>query len=127
VSDTSLNIDIRRLEPPQRTVVTVAGDVDYATSRELDEALAGQLQQGRTELILDLGDVSTIDSSGLGLLVRFHQRTRKRNGWLRLVRVRAQVRRALQITNLERILGVYDTLQDAFADIRTKSGANPDD
>jgi len=127
VTDTNLNIDIRRLEPPQRTMVTVAGEVDYASSIELDDALAGQLQQGRTELILDLGDVSTIDSSGLGLLVRFHQRTRNRNGWLRLVRVRAQVRRALQITNLEKILGVYDTLQDAFADIRTKSGANPDD
>jgi anti-sigma B factor antagonist len=118
VTGTSLNIDIRRLEPPQRTVVAVTGEVDYATSRELDDALAGQLKQGCTELVLDLGDVSAIDSSGLGLLVRFHQRTRNRNGWLRLVRVRAQVRRALQITNLEKILGIYDSEQDAFADTR---------
>jgi anti-anti-sigma factor len=56
------------------TVVAVSGEVDVATAGDLLDALAEATGGGPDRLVIDLLDVSFMDSSGLGVLVAIRQR-----------------------------------------------------
>jgi anti-sigma B factor antagonist len=66
-------------------------------------------------IVLDLGDVQFIDSSGLGLLVRFLTRSRARGGRLTLCSVPHRVDEALKISGLRAIFESHDTEAAAIA------------
>ena len=66
-------------------------------------------------ILLDLRDVSFIDSAGLGLLARLQMRARAAHGDLKLCAVGAHIRDVLRITKLNTVLKAYDTDVDAIA------------
>src|SRR5262245_32504519 len=88
----------------------VEGPQLIALRQRLDEALARS-----PDLILHLGDVDFIDSSGLGLLVRYVTRTRNANGRLTLCGASSKVTDVLNVTRLTPIFDSYDTESDAIA------------
>jgi anti-anti-sigma factor len=96
--------------------LTVAGEIDFATHRILLSALVDELERGHQRIVLDLREVTFCDSTGLGVLVRVHQQAAADGGWLRLVGPTAGVRRALEITNLDRLIPIHATVADAGTD-----------
>jgi anti-anti-sigma factor len=95
------------------TVVTTTGEIDFQSYQPLQELLNTQLRAGRSKLVLDLDSVSFCDSSGLGMFVAIHRRAGMADGWLRLARPNSQLRRILAVTNLDRLLGAYETVDAA--------------
>ncbi len=95
------------------TVVSAAGEIDFQSYQPLQELLTTQLRSGRSKLVLDLDSVSFCDSSGLGMFVSIHRRAGMAGGWLRLARPNAQLRRILAVTNLDRLLGAFETIEAA--------------
>jgi stage II sporulation protein AA (anti-sigma F factor antagonist) len=95
------------------TVVTAHGVIDFWNVGPLQERLHHALQDGLARLVLDLGDVSFLDSTGLGLLLSTHDRTAEAGGWLRLAHVQPLVSRVLQTTNLDSRLHIYATTEAA--------------
>jgi hypothetical protein len=69
-------------------------------------------------IVLDLGGVDFIDSSGLGLLVRFMTRTRVAKGHLKLCSVPAKIVDILRVTRLNTIFESYETEGAAIAACR---------
>lgn len=65
--------------------------------------LAAGLDRGGS-LVLDLGDLRFVDSSGLGALVWAAKRARRAGGRLGLVGVRGAVEQVLRLTRLDRVL-----------------------
>ena len=66
-------------------VLTITGDVDVMNAGRLRELLADEYAADSRHLVLDLQAVSFLDSTGLGILVATHRRTRNVAGSLRLV------------------------------------------
>jgi anti-anti-sigma factor len=95
------------------TVVSATGEIDFQSYQPLQELLTTQLRSGRSKLVLDLDSVSFCDSSGLGMFVSIHRRAGMAGGWLRLARPNAQLRRILAVTNLDRLLGAFETIEAA--------------
>jgi anti-anti-sigma factor len=95
------------------TVVTATGEIDFQSYQPLQEVLTTQLRAGRSKLVLDLDAVSFCDSSGLGMFVSIHRRAGMAGGWLRLARPNSQLRRILAVTNLDRLLGAYESIDAA--------------
>jgi anti-anti-sigma factor len=95
------------------TVVMATGEIDFQSYQPLQELLTTQLRAGRSRLVLDLDEVGFCDSSGLGMFVSTHRRAGMAGGWLRLARPNAQLRRILAVTNLDRLLGAFETIDDA--------------
>lgn len=95
------------------TVVVVRGEVDIATVPQL----AGRLEELRAadlrELILDLDGVDHLAADGLRTLVRLRQRVRDHGGSLRLVCRTPRVRRVFQVTDLDKVFPLYDSLPAA--------------
>ncbi len=86
-----------------------AGDVHM---RELvDRALA----EGKKKILLDLEDVSTIDSSGIGEMVSCYTTVARNGGQLKLLRLSPKINDILQVTQLITVFDVFDDQQEAIA------------
>jgi anti-sigma B factor antagonist len=96
-------------------VLTVSGDVDLHVAGELKDRLAAAADKRVSELVLDFSQVTFVDSMGLGVLLAGMKRMRAAGGELRLIVPRPELRRVLEITRMDRILPLHDTLSDALA------------
>lgn len=85
-------------------VVTVAGEVDLATAPDLRTSLETLLDDGVTEIVVDLVEVSFMDSTGLGTLARAHYRASQLGGRVRLHSPQPNVVTALEFTGLDQVL-----------------------
>ena len=63
---------------------------------------------GGRRLVVDLADVSYVDSGGIGSLVEMYLHLTRRGGTLKVMRPSACARRVLQITQLDSVLEVFD-------------------
>lgn len=93
-------------------VVTLTGEWDAADER-LEDILLGQLRSGDTRLIVDMLNVSFIDSSVVRALVAAHVEANARSGWVRLVYTHHVVRRVIEICGLAEVLPQFGTLDAA--------------
>jgi anti-sigma B factor antagonist len=98
-------------------VVTLSGEVDLHTAPALEQALEGVLGLGGTSVALDLADVSFVDSTTLGVLLRYHERFQGRGGELVVVTDDRRVLRTLEVTGVDRIFAIERRLSDAVASI----------
>jgi len=89
-----------------RAIVGVRGDIDIATAPELRRRILAALMLPLRGLVLDLGDVSFMDSSGIGVLVEVHKAALELNTEFRLTSVPRQVRRVLEVTGVAESLGI---------------------
>lgn len=91
-----------------RAVVRVVGELDLQTAPRLREELVAVVNQGVTDLVLDLAALDFIDSSGLSVLIMALKRLRERGGELRLRSVPDRARRVLEASGLDRAIPMVD-------------------
>ncbi|MBV9357918.1 MAG: STAS domain-containing protein [Chloroflexi bacterium] len=96
-------------------VVEVVGRLDLLSAAEVRSCLATAVADGQRRLVVDLGRVEFIDSSGLGALVSGLKSARQAGGDLRIARPAEQARLVLQLTTLDRVLRPHDSVEDALA------------
>jgi anti-anti-sigma factor len=87
------------------------------------EAALGQSVRECGQVVLNLSEVTRLDSIGLGLLVRYLTNLRKRGGDLRLAAPPAFVVRLLEMTMLSEVMQAHATEQDAIASFLKKPSA----
>ena len=95
-------------------VVSVTGEADMYAASDLEQELSEVLAQGAESVIVDLDEVGFIDSTALGLLLRFQPRFRARGGDLVIVSGDRRVRRTFEITGLDRIFRIEHRIGDAL-------------
>jgi anti-sigma B factor antagonist len=84
------------------TVITVSGELDLASTDQLDTAIRAAEQSADGWIVIDLEDLRFMDSMGLSVLLHACGRARENGDRLRFVRSRhEQVTRLLSITNTE--------------------------
>jgi anti-sigma B factor antagonist len=76
---------------------------------ELRQVFEESLEGGDTRIIINLAEVPMIDSSGIGLLVRFLASTKKRGGSLKLVQ---PTKFALQTLRLVGVVNLFEIFPD---------------
>jgi anti-sigma B factor antagonist len=105
----------QRLSWHGTVVLAVAGDVDLYVAGELKDRLAEAADAGTKMLVLDFSDVTFVDSMGLGVLVGGMKRLRAAGGELHLVVSAPEVQRVLEITRMDRVIPLHETLADGLA------------
>ena len=95
-----------------RYAITVSGEVDLASSPELDTAIIAAIESGSSSLVIDLTDVSFMDSSGLGVIVRGLKRCREADKDLDLVITNERVLKVFGITGLDQVIPIHDSIED---------------
>ncbi len=108
-----LDVTVRKLDGT--AVVVVAGEIDVYTSPLLQERLVEVLRDGISSIVLDLSAVTFLDSTGLGVLITCLKRCRSAEGDLVLVTAQPNVLKVLEITGLNDVFHVHDSVDDAIA------------
>ena len=85
---------------------------DYESS--LFKYIARVVEEGHARIVLNLRHVSYIDSVGIGEIVRCYMHVTSRGGALRLCEVGDRVREVLHATQLDTVLHLADTEEDAL-------------
>ena len=102
-------VDIVLSHVGEAVVMNISGELDVTGSAELDDVVRELLDQGAVRLILDLSNVTFIDSTGLGVLVSCRNRCRDRQGDVVLRNPSESTRKVLAITALDQIFTVDST------------------
>ncbi len=95
------------------TVLMLKGSLDAATAPNLKRHSDVLSNASKSQLVVDLGGLTLIDSSGVGALVGLGKRVRSANGDLRFARPNGQPAEIFKLLRLDRAFEVFDTLDDA--------------
>ena len=94
-------------------VVRLGGELDLYNAAQVRSALADACAQFPERIVVDLGEVDFIDSTALGALIEARARLVNRDGLL-LAGPGLETRRALQISGLDQLFNVHDSVPDAL-------------
>jgi anti-sigma B factor antagonist len=113
VTDDLLEVSTSKLEGGV-CVLTVRGELDRDSTHILSAAADAALDSGTVRLVLALAELTFCDSSGLRAFVEVHRRAAGRGGSLHLAEMRPPVATIIQLVNLDRMLAVHPTVEDAI-------------
>ena len=109
-------LDIQARESKDVTILDLKGKIILGTeSASLRESIRNLLNEGKKKILLNLGNVSFIDSAGVGTLVASFTTARAAGGEMKLNKLTQKFRETLQVT---RLLTVFETYDDEAEAIR---------
>jgi anti-sigma B factor antagonist len=98
------------------TVLELSGRVTLGEeSNELRTKIKDLMARGKKRLVLDLGNVSYIDSAGLGTLVAGYTSGQSQGAGMKLANLTKRFHEQLNITKLVTVFEVFDSVDDAIA------------
>ena len=89
-------------------VLPLAGDLDFATANDAFKQLLGLELRPRSRLVLDLSEVTFMDSTGIRLILQASERARVHGAGFVVVRPPANVMRVLELVGLDEQLELVD-------------------
>ncbi len=105
-----------RLDVSERdgwSVLQVGGEIDVATAPRLREQLIKLVNDQRFMIVVDLGAVDFIDSTGLGVLIGALKRVRTHDGNLALVCTEPRIVKVFEITGLNQVFQIFPSVDAA--------------
>ena len=105
-------------------VVRLSGAIYFGEESTALRVLVKELLDISRQIVLDLEDVTHIDSGGLGTLVSLHASARKVGGEIKLAQIGDHARELLQVTRLLTLFEVFDTVEDAIASFKKAVAAS---
>jgi anti-sigma B factor antagonist len=85
---------------------------------QIRDAIRDLIAKGQKSILLDMGDVNYIDSSGLGELVSAYTSARNQSAALKLLKLTKKVHDLLQLTKLYTVFDIYDDEALAIASFK---------
>ncbi|MFL5538001.1 MAG: STAS domain-containing protein [Longimicrobiaceae bacterium] len=96
------------------TILDLKGKLTIGTELVFRNALLDALNSGATRIVINMRDVTTIDSSGIGELVSGYTTAINRGGQMKLAELPPRVTDVLTITQLITVFDVYDSEDEAL-------------
>ena len=110
----TLSPHVQSSEQDGVTVVVPVGEFDISTVEMLREIFASSVTEESNRMVLDLSGTEFVDSLALGVMLGAGRRANEWGGWVRLVAPTPPVRRVLAVTGLDKVFGMYDTVDQAI-------------
>ena len=99
----------------RRVVLSLKGRINAVSAPAVKAKVRELVEEGRCEIVCDLGAVGFLDSAGLAALVSGLKATRERGGFLKLVGVNDQVARIFKLTMLDKVFEIHPSVDAALA------------
>jgi anti-sigma B factor antagonist len=104
------------IEKPGAKVVVFSGEIDLESSPVAREILIKCFKNtGKAKIIVDLSEVSYIDSSGVASLVEALQAAKKTGGMFALAATSEPTRRVLELARLDKVFTMFDSVEEGLA------------
>lgn len=96
-------------------VVAPAGEIDHDSGDALRRALDAR-DDPRPRIVVDMRQVTFMDSSGINIFIAAHRAVSEAGGWLRRAAPGETVRRTLSLVGVDAVIDCRDTLRQALGD-----------
>jgi anti-sigma B factor antagonist len=110
-----MNVQIRNAD--NVTIIDCSGDVDLYSSTRLRDALLAELQSGIPSVLVNMSEVSYIDSSGIATLVEGLQLSRQTKTRFGLFGLQSNARSVLELARLHKVFNLFANEQEALEKI----------
>ena len=114
-----LHIEVLDADSP--TVVRLVGELDTVTAPRLRQELVALVEAGESRVVVDLGSMTFVDSTGLGVLVGGLKRFRAVSGDLLLRSPTLAARKALEITGLTQVFTIENPPRSGVSESPSRS------
>lgn len=109
-------LNIKERSAGDVTILDLSGKITIGEgSVQLREAVSRLLADGKQKILLNLGDVGYVDSSGIGELVSSYTTTSNKGGQLKLLNLTKKIQDLLMITKLLTVFETHDSEEAALA------------
>ena len=99
----------------EAVTVSLSGRISEEEALQLEKDLLGLCEDGAVKIVIDLSEVALIGSAGLGAFMAALKACRPLGGYVRLVGPQPLVRQVLLTTKLNRLFGLFETVEEARA------------
>nr|WP_275297049.1 STAS domain-containing protein [Streptomyces cyaneogriseus] len=96
------------------TVVSLRGDIDMTAEAEVRQALLAPPDADAPRTVVDLSQVSFMDSTGFNALISAHAHATAHSGWVRVATPPPMVKRMFQMLGIDEVISSYPTVKDAL-------------
>ena len=96
------------------TLGVLRGEIGTETVNQLKDKMEAIVNEGKNRLVMDFGDVSYLNSMGLGVIAGSLKRVKKENGDLKLLNLSPAVRELLELTRLTKVFEIFDSEESAL-------------
>lgn len=111
-----MDLELSHSARGEAVVVSISGELDALAASQLDSYLTQLVAERPALLVADLTSVDFLDSTGLGVLIKSLTSQRENNGDLAVVAPPGRVRKVLDITGMDQVMNVADSVADALGE-----------
>ncbi len=104
-------------------VMQLSGRLDASTVNQLERALTDAQMQGRRAIVLAMGDLTYISSSGLRALLSARSAARKSGGDVFLCALSKPVREVFDMVGFSAVFSIFDTTEQALEAAKILAGS----
>jgi anti-sigma B factor antagonist len=97
------------------SILVVGGEVDYEVSPQLKAHVMRAIKAGARRLVLDLSDVTFIDSTAIGVIAGAVEKLDEAGGSLAIVSTHDKVVQIFEITGLDSVITLHASREEALA------------
>ncbi|MFN2589358.1 MAG: STAS domain-containing protein [Actinomycetota bacterium] len=110
-----MDLDVETSQVGGASVLTLRGEIDVYTAPRLRQAIIDLVDGGADNIIVDMGAVDFLDSTGLGVLVGGLKRVKVKEGSLSIVTSQDKILKIFDITGLNKVFPIHDSVDAAAA------------
>jgi anti-sigma B factor antagonist len=107
-----MDIKVRHVEDV--TILEVAGRLDISNAHKMRQAVLETISAESAQVVINLHDLCSVDSSGLAALVQGLKRAREQQGNLSLCSLQPPVRMILELTRFDKVFDIFISEEDAL-------------
>jgi anti-anti-sigma factor len=110
-------MEITKNEENGVVVFSIVGDVSIFYKDAIDAALTAEVDAGRHLFLFDFAQVSYIDSVGISFLIQAGNTAYEHGKRVAVINANPKVRYVVELAKLERIIGLFDSKEEALAEL----------
>ena len=107
-------MDITTRSKDEIVILDISGEIDLYNAPEIKEIISKLIDEKKYNVIINLEEVSYIDSSGIGALISSLSNLKKYQGGLKIIHVFASVRKVFELTKLTSFFEIFDSEEEAI-------------
>ena len=108
-------MDISSRTKGEIVILDISGEIDLYNAPEIKDIINKLIEQKKYNVIINLKEVTYIDSSGIGALISSLSNLKKYQGGLKIINVFASVKKVFELTKLTSFFEIYDSEDEALA------------
>lgn len=106
-------MDISSRAKGEVVILDISGEIDLYNAPEIKDIVNKLIEQKKYSVIINLKEVTYIDSSGIGALISSLSNLKKYQGGLKIINVFASVKKVFELTKLTSFFEIYDSEDEA--------------